>query len=458
MKVGFLSLGCKVNYYETEKMKQQFEEAGYQAVSFEEEADIYIINTCTVTNIADRKSRKMLHRARRNNRDAIVVAAGCYTDSARRKMDGIGKTGEKAGVEADLHTFVDLFIPNAEKDKLLEKVEILLQERQAAGLAAGTGKGEAAKKHTRAYIKVQDGCRQYCTYCIIPYVRGPLKSRAAKDVVKEAAQLAAEGVREVVITGIHLSSYGVDFTDKKSFTDLGGKLLLGLLSAVAEVEGIARIRLGSLEPRVITEGFVKELCRIPKVCPHFHLSLQSGCDATLGRMNRKYTCEEYEKGCRLLREYFSHPAITTDVIVGFPGETEEEFEATRKFLQKINFFEIHIFKYSLRKGTKAAQMERQIPEGTKNIRSDLLFEDLSAMNREYLEWHIGRELEVLMEEEVFFGGKRYVLGHTREYVKAAVPLPEEGGERLENKLVRGTAVSVLKEHILLLQNFSIFLK
>ena len=420
MKVGFLSLGCKVNYYETEKMKQQFEEAGYQAVSFEEEADIYIINTCTVTNIADRKSRKMLHRARRNNQDAIVVAAGCYTDSARRKMDGIGKTGEKAGVEADLHTFVDLFIPNAEKDKLLEKVEKLLQERQAAGLAAGTGKGEAAKKHTRAYIKVQDGCRQYCTYCIIPYVRGPLKSRAAKDVVKEAAQLAAEGVREVVITGIHLSSYGVDFTDKKSFTDLEGKLLLGLLSAVAEVEGIARIRLGSLEPRVITEGFVKELCRIPKVCPHFHLSLQSGCDATLRRMNRRYTADEYLDCVRLLRDYFKTPAVTTDVIVGFPQETQEEFEATCNFVKRAAFSQMHVFKYSRRHGTMADAMEGQVAEQVKAERSSILIAAGQELEKRYQEALYGTEEKVLFEEIVQVGGANYLVGYSERYVRVAV--------------------------------------
>lgn len=420
MKVGFLSLGCKVNYYETEKMKQQFEEAGYQVVSFEEKADIYIINTCTVTNIADRKSRKMLHRARRNNQDAIVVAAGCYVDSAGKKMDDIGNSREKAGVEAELHTFVDLFVPNAEKDKLLEKVGKLQRERCAAVLASGTGKEEDVKKHTRAYIKVQDGCSQYCTYCIIPYVRGPLKSRAAEDVVKEAGQLAAEGVREVVITGIHLSSYGMDFTDKKSFTDLQGKPLLGLLSAVSQVEGIARIRLGSLEPRIITEGFVKELCRIPKVCPHFHLSLQSGCDATLRRMNRHYTTEEYLDCVQLLREYFTAPAITTDVIAGFPQETREEFEKTCDFVQRAAFSQMHVFKYSRRHGTMADAMEGQVSEQVKAERSSRLIAVGQELEKRYQEGLYGTEEEVLFEEIVQIGGVNYLAGYSERYVRTAV--------------------------------------
>ncbi len=499
-KAALQNLGCKVNAYETESMRQMLEQAGYEIVPFGEAAYVYVVNTCSVTNIADRKSRQMLHRAKKKNPDSAVVAAGCYVQTSREQVQADGA--------------VDILIGNNRKHELLALLEQYFQEHPpkereegegCSGLGHGTAKeahpyisvGNIAEErayeelgirrtgeHTRAFLKVQDGCNQFCSYCIIPYARGRVRSRGMEDVVREVETLAQEGYREIVLTGIHLSSYGTDWAQEKPaeagrqpnllevsppVSSIGkdtqgeaarwqGSKLLELIQKVHGIGGIDRIRLGSLEPGIVTEEFARGLSRLPKVCPHFHLSLQSGCDATLGRMNRKYTCEEYEKGCRLLREYFSHPAITTDVIVGFPGETEEEFEATRKFLQKINFFEIHIFKYSLRKGTKAAQMERQIPEGTKNIRSDLLFEDLSAMNREYLEWHIGRELEVLMEEEVSFGGKRYVLGHTREYVKAAVPFPEEGGERLENKLVRGTAVSMLKEHILLLQNFSIFLK
>lgn len=452
------NLGCKVNAYETESMRQMLEQAGYEIVPFGEQADVYVVNTCSVTNIADRKSRQMLHRAKKRSPDSVVVAAGCYVQTSKEQAQADGA--------------VDILIGNNRKHELVGLLEQYFQERPAKEGEGHpyTSVGNIAKdreyeelgirrtgEHTRAFLKVQDGCNQFCSYCIIPYARGRVRSRNMEEVAREVETLAQEGYREIVLTGIHLSSYGTDWAQEGPAQGQGAKLL-ELIQRVHGIDGIARIRLGSLEPGIITEEFAKELSKLPKICPHFHLSLQSGCNATLRRMNRKYTCEEYEIGCKLLRKYFSHPAITTDVIVGFPGETEEEFEATRKFLQRINFFEIHIFKYSLRKGTKAAQMDHQIPEETKSKRSDVLFEDLSAMNREYLGWHIGRELEVLMEEEVSFGGKRYFIGHTKEYVKAAVPLPEEGGEELENKLVRGTVASLLKEHILLLQNFSIFLK
>ena len=457
-KAALHNLGCKVNAYETESMRQMLEQAGYEIVPFGEPADVYVVNTCSVTNIADRKSRQMLHRAKKKNPDSVVVAAGCYVQTSKEQAQADGA--------------IDILIGNNRKHELVGLLEQYFQERPpkeeeghpyaSIGNIAEDREYEElgirrTGEHTRAFLKVQDGCNQFCSYCIIPYARGRVRSRNMEEVAREVETLAQEGYREIVLTGIHLSSYGTDWVEEKATQGQGTKLL-ELIQRVHGIDGIARIRLGSLEPGIITEEFAKELSKLPKVCPHFHLSLQSGCNATLQRMNRNYTCEEYEAGCRLLREYFSHPAITTDVIVGFPGETEEEFEATRKFLRRINFFEIHIFKYSLRKGTKAAKMEHQVPEETKSKRSDALFEDLSDMNREYLGWHIGRELEVLMEEEVSFGGKRYFLGHTKEYVKAAVPLPEEGGEELENKLVRGTAASLLKEHILLLQNFSIFLK
>lgn len=428
-KAALHNLGCKVNAYETESMQQLLEAAGYEIVPFDQKADVYIINTCSVTNIADRKSRQMLHRAKRMNPKSVVVAAGCYVQTSKE--------------QAEADEAIDILVGNNRKHELLALLEQYFarqEEKQVdvGDIAIDKSYEELAlsrtAEHTRAFIKVQDGCNQFCSYCIIPYARGRVRSRKLSDVLQEVRTLAQNGYREVVLTGIHLSSYGVDI----------GENLLHLIKEVHEVEGIERIRLGSLEPKIVTEGFVRELAGLPKICPHFHLSLQSGCDATLKRMNRRYTCEEYEKGCELLRKYFEHPAITTDVIVGFPGETREEFETTRAFLKKINFFEIHIFKYSVRKGTKAAEMKEQVPEEIKTQRSEILFEDLAAMNREFLAWHIGRKAEVLMEEKVVFSGKEYFLGHTKEYVKAAV-LTEEN---LENKVVRGIITGLLKEHVL----------
>lgn len=441
-KAALHNLGCKVNAYETESMRQMLERAGYEIVPFEERADVYVVNTCSVTNIADRKSRQMLHRAKKKNPDSVVVAAGCYVQTSKE--------------QAQADPAVDILIGNNKKRQLVELLEQFFQGREGSHPYCSVGEiatdreyeemgAGSAGEHTRAFIKVQDGCNQFCSYCIIPYARGRVRSRDLEEVLKEARALALEGYREIVLTGIHLSSYGVDFGGKDGSPAIG---LLSLIQRVHQVEGIERIRLGSLEPGIVTEEFARELSRLPKVCPHFHLSLQSGCDDTLKRMNRKYTCEMYEEGCRLLRAYFVHPAITTDVIVGFPGETEEEFALTREFLKKIKFFEVHIFKYSIRKGTKAAAMGRQVPEGIKGERSDALFADLAPMNQEYLDWHIGKELEVLMEEKVSFGGREYYVGHTREYVKAAVLAPE--GLGLENKVVRGRAVSRLKEHMLLL--------
>ena len=430
LKVGFLSLGCKVNYYETEKMKQQFEQAGYQVVAFGETADVYIINTCTVTNIADRKSRKMLHRARRNNPDAIVAATGCYVDSMKKRTDGNREFLLEN--EEDLKGFVDLFVSNTEKDKLLKKVEEVQRGRERIKNASSSfpkaeerdrgiaGREALPQKHTRAYVKVQDGCNQYCTYCIIPYVRGALKSRTNAEVVQEVKGLAAEGIREVVITGIHLSSYGVDFTDKRSFTDLQGKPLLELLTAVAAVEGIARIRLGSLEPRIITREFVRALCQIPKVCPHFHLSLQSGCDQTLRRMNRHYTTEEYLECTRILREYFVSPAITTDIIAGFPQETEAEFAATCEFAKKVSFSQIHVFKYSRRHGTMADAMEGQIPEPVKVERSNTLLAIEQELEEAFQQTLYGKVENVLFEELVWIQEAEYLVGYNERYVRIAV--------------------------------------
>lgn len=431
-KAALHNLGCKVNAYETESMQQMLEAAGYEIIPFDQKADVYVINTCSVTNIADRKSRQMIHRAKKQNPDGVVVAAGCYVQTSKE--------------QAQADEAIDILIGNNKKHELPQMLEDFFAQKggkktEVVNIAEDKSYENLTvsrtAEHTRAFIKVQDGCNQFCSYCIIPYARGRVRSRQLSDVLREVEALAKNGYREVVLTGIHLSSYGVDINEN----------LLHLIQEIHKIEGIERIRLGSLEPKIVTEEFARSLSQLPKVCPHFHLSLQSGCDATLKRMNRKYTCEEYARGCELLRKYFEHPAITTDIIVGFPGETEEEFETTRKFLKKIGFFEIHIFKYSVRKGTKAAEMKEQIPEEIKAKRSDILFNDLAPMNHAFLEWYIGNEAEVLMEEKVTFGGKEYFLGHTKEYVKIAVPYTEN----MENKLVIGKVKGMLKEHILLME-------
>mgnify|MGYP002562841015 CR=1 FL=1 len=426
MRVGFLTLGCKVNSYETEKMKIKFEEQGHTVVAFEEKADVYIVNTCTVTNIADRKSRKMLHRAKRRNPNSLVVAAGCYVDSSDKK-------GEK-------DSSVDLFVTNAMKEDLVAFVVEAMKERNIVPMQVTEEEFEKehhmtkeamAQKHTRAYLKVQNGCNQYCTYCIIPYVRGPLNSKPVEDVVYEVEQLAKDGIQEVVLTGIHLSSYGVDLTECKNFLELEGRMLLKLIRNVAKVDGIERIRLGSLEPRIITKNFLEELSQIPEVCPHFHLSLQSGCDQTLRRMNRHYSADEYEAGVKMIRAYFKHPAITTDIIVGFPQETEEEFEETRKFLEEIDLYEMHVFKYSIRKGTKAADMKPQINDQIKAKRSNVLLEMSKQHQKEFETKQLGMVKEVLIEEKMH-GKDHYYTGHTKEYMKVAL----YSEEPLENKIVK----------------------
>ena len=418
LRVAFLTLGCKVNFYETEKMKRQFEEAGHTVVAFGERADAYIINTCTVTNIADRKSRKMLHRARRQNPEAVVVAAGCYADSAKKK----GEADES----------IDLFVSNEEKNAIVEKVAAALSGRGAVwqgGLSdfereCRMTEEAMPQKHTRAYLKVQDGCNQYCSYCIIPYVRGPLKSRGIEDAAVEAAGMAQQGIHEIVLTGIHLSSYGVDFSGGTHFVELGGRPLLSLLKEISGIRGIERIRLGSLEPRIITEEFVKELAGIPKLCPQFHLSLQSGCDGTLRRMNRHYTTGDYLKRLGILRGYFENPAITTDVIVGFPQETAEDFEATCAFVKKAAFARIHVFKYSRRHGTMADAMEGQVAEEEKARRSDVLLGTAAKLEEEYKRIFAGKREKVLFEEIVRIQGKEYLTGYNERYVRIGVPVKE----------------------------------
>ena len=411
------NLGCKVNAYETEAMQQLLEENGYEIVPFKEGADVYIINTCTVTNMADRKSRQMLHRAKKMNPDAIVVAAGCYVQA----KEASGEIDES----------IDIVIGNNKKKDLIQILDGFYEQKQGQNKAVidinHTHEYEEmhlnkTAEHTRAYIKVQDGCNQFCTYCIIPFARGRVRSRAKEDVVREVTELAANGYQEVVLTGIHLSSYGVDLENEN---------LLSLILAVNEIEGIKRIRLGSLEPRIITEDFVKTISGLEKMCPHFHLSLQSGCDETLRRMNRRYTSEEYYEKCMLLRKYFAHPALTTDVIVGFPGETEEEFEKSKAFIDKVDFYETHIFKYSKREGTKAAVMDNQIPEQIKTARSNELLELGQKKRIKYEEQFVGTTVEVLMEEQIKIDGENYQVGHTKEYVKVALKTEAN----LQNKLV-----------------------
>ena len=413
-KAALHNLGCKVNAYETEAMQQMLEENGYEIVPFKEGADVYIINTCTVTNMADRKSRQMLHRARKMNPNAVVVAAGCYVQAQGEEVDEC----------------IDIVIGNNRKKDLIEILNAFWEEKSVSETVIDinhTSEYEElhlsrTAEHTRAYIKVQAGCNQFCSYCIIPYARGRVRSRERRDVVAEVEKLAQAGYQEVVLTGIHLSSYGVDTGDN----------LLNLILSVHEVEGIRRIRLGSLEPRIITEEFVKTIASLPKMCPHFHLSLQSGCNATLKRMNRRYTAEEYFERCELLRKYFDHPALTTDVIVGFPGETEEEFEQSKAFVDKVNFYETHIFKYSRRQGTKAAEMDNQIPDEIKTKRSNEMIALGEEKRKAYEERLVGTTVEVLMEEPVTVNGEIYQAGHTREYVKVGLKTEENMSNRLVN--------------------------
>ncbi len=416
-KAALHNLGCKVNAYETEAMQEMLEKAGYEIVPFKEGADVYVINTCTVTNIADRKSRQMLHRARKMNPDAVVVAAGCYVQA----QDGKGQD-----------PCIDIVLGNNHKKDLVRILDEYAAERASAAEIEDISRTREYESlhltkpgdHTRAYIKVQDGCNQFCTYCIIPYARGRVRSRVMEDVLREVRELAEGGYKEVVLTGIHLSSYGIDFDRERH--------LLELIRAVHEVDGIERIRLGSLEPGIITEEFARELSRIPEICPHFHLSLQSGCDATLKRMNRRYTSAEYAEKCRILRKYFDDPALTTDVIVGFPGETEEEFGASYDFVDSIDFYETHIFKYSRRNGTKAAVMPDQVSEQVKAERSAAMIGLGERKRAAYEKQYVGREVEVLVEEDAVMDGRCVQVGHTKEYIKVAL----ESNEDLKNRIVK----------------------
>ncbi len=437
MKVAFLTLGCKVNFYETEKMIEQFQRNGFSVVGFSERADIYVINTCTVTNMADRKSRQMIHRAKKKNPDSIVVAVGCYVESG----------GEKLLEDASL----DAAFSNREKETVVERIiqQFHLSENRQENLPeGGISQGDSGKDYerTRAYLKIQDGCNQFCTYCAIPYVRGGgvLSSTPADEVVERVRELAEKGYKEVVLTGIHVSSYGVDFSGEKNFVKLQGRPLADVMEQISHVKGVERIRMSSLEPRIITRSFLEEISTIPKICPHFHLSLQSGCDTVLKRMNRHYDTGEYKEKLDMIREYYRDPAITTDIIVGFPGETNEEFEVTREFLRMIQLADIHVFKYSERTGTRAAQMPDPVSPEIKNVRSEQLIEDTKKYRKEYCERFLGTKQNVLFEETVVEKGETYLTGHNERYVKIGVPIEKA----MENGYKQNEIREVLVENIL----------
>ena len=433
-KAALHNLGCKVNAYETEAMQEMLSCAGYEIVDFHEIADVYVINTCSVTNIADRKSRQMIHQAKKRNPDAIVVAAGCYVQTSEE--------------EARLDPAIDVIIGNNQKNQLLDKINQAAQSRAFEEAYFDINKEKTifeemqlsnTAEHTRAFIKVQDGCNQFCSYCIIPFARGRVRSRRMDDVVNEITKLAAQGFREVVLTGIHLSSYGVDFEEKTT--------LLDLIRSVHAINGIERIRFGSLEPMVVTDEFASELSKMPKICPHFHLSLQSGCDKTLKAMNRKYTTAEYLEGCNRLRKYFDNPAITTDVIVGFPGETEADFAETFAYLEQVHFYEMHIFPYSRRKGTVADRMPDQIPEKVKKERSHKLLELSAKMSDEYRQSFVGREVEVLFEEPFTYENREYYVGYTKTYIKVVVPATED----FTNVILKGKITGCLTNEIFIFE-------
>ena len=432
-KVAVCTLGCKVNQYESDSMMDILKKNGCEIVPFSQFADVYIVNTCSVTNMAERKSRQMLHRAKKKNPEAVIVAAGCYVQAAEEAL------------AKDLG--IDILIGNNCKKDVARILSEYYEDTSMHEVVIDINHTNEYEEMTlikpnercRAYVKVQDGCNQFCSYCIIPYARGRVRSRRFENVIAEVERLAANGFKEVVLTGIHLSSYGVDFEEATG--------LLELIQAVNAVKGIERIRLGSLEPKIVTEHFASELSKLDKICPHFHLSRQSGCDATLKRMNSKYTTKEYERGCELLRKYFVHPAITTDVIVGFPGETEDEFEQTKAYLEHIHFYEMHIFKYSKRKGTRAAVMPDQIDEQIKAARSEKLIALGHDMSKEFRKFYIGKNEEVLFEEKAVIGDKEYFVGYTKEYVKVA----KKTDENLENQIVSGRISGMLTDEILLFE-------
>lgn len=441
--VAFCTLGCKVNQYETDAMRGSFEAEGYEVKEFSQEASVYVINTCTVTNMADRKSRQMMHRAKKKNPDGIIVAVGCYVQAAKEQL------------EED--TLIDLVIGNNMKSQVVQIVEQYIQDNRhtedrdayVADIAHSheyeTMHIETVSEHTRAYIKIQDGCNQFCSYCIIPYARGRVRSRKMEDILQEVRNLTANGYKEIVLTGIHISSYGLDFEhtadEQEDYGPFKNSALIDLIEALSRIEGLERIRLGSLEPRIITENFVRRLCKVPQICPHFHLSLQSGCDETLKRMNRHYTTALYLEKCGILRQYFDRLALTTDVIVGFPGETEEEFAQTERFLETVHFSDMHIFKYSKRRGTKAADMPNQIDPQIQSVRSEKLIALGERMKDDFLEACKDQEQIVLIEEETEIDGTKYMTGHSKNYIRCAF----EMDGLVPNMVIKGTINSKLNE-------------
>ena len=441
--VAFCTLGCKVNQYETDAMRGSFEAEGYEVKEFSQEASVYVINTCTVTNMADRKSRQMMHRAKKKNPDGIIVAVGCYVQAAKEQL------------EED--TLIDLVIGNNMKSQVVQIVEQYIQDNRhtedrdayVADIAHSheyeTMHIETVSEHTRAHIKIQDGCNQFCSYCIIPYARGRVRSRKMEDILQEVRNLTANGYKEIVLTGIHISSYGLDFEhtadEQEDYGPFKNSALIDLIEALSGIEGLERIRLGSLEPRIITENFVRRLCKVPQICPHFHLSLQSGCDETLKRMNRHYTTALYLEKCGILRQYFDRPALTTDVIVGFPGETEEEFAQTERFLETVHFSDMHIFKYSKRRGTKAADMPNQIDPQIQSVRSEKLIALGERMKDDFLEVCKDQEQIVLIEEETEIDGTKYMTGHSKNYIRCAF----EMDGLVPNMVIKGTINSKLNE-------------
>lgn len=447
-KVAFHNLGCKVNSYEMDYMLQMLQKKGYQIVPFDENADVYIVNTCSVTNIADRKSRQILHRAKKQNPEAIVVALGCYV-----------QTGKERALEDEC---IDLAIGNNKKKDIVPILEEFLRAREVNTLERRseiidinhTSEYEQMElsetaEHTRAYIKIQDGCNQFCSYCIIPFARGRVRSRKQEDVISEIRGLVANGYQEFVLTGIHISSYGVDFAGENYNTsESKGEALLALIREIAKLEGVLRIRLGSLEPTIVTMEFAKALSQIEQLCPHFHLSLQSGCDETLKRMNRQYTTSDYKKCVEILRTAFDQPAITTDIITGFPGESEEEFTKTVAFVKEIRFFETHIFPYSKRAGTVAAGMDGQLTEAVKKERARILIELDAEISKQYRASFIGKEQTVLLEEEKEIGKETYFAGHTERYLKVAVKAA--GKELCSNMLYTGEIEGMLTDDIVLM--------
>lgn len=441
--VAFHNLGCKVNGYESEVMQQKLRENGYRLVPFDSRADIYIVNTCTVTNMADRKSRQMLHRAKQRNPEAVVVAVGCYVQSGREHAEQDGS--------------IDLLVGNNRKKDIVEILGAYLKERETADKTLGGTtildinhideyeemRLRQTTERTRAYIKIQDGCNQFCSYCAIPYARGRVRSRQAEDILAEIRGMAEAGYREVVLTGIHISSYGIDFDGQAGEW---GKLI-GLVEMIQGISGVERIRLGSLEPRIVTEETARRLAAVPGICPHFHLSLQSGCDATLKRMNRRYTTGEYFSAVEQLRKVFRRPAVTTDVIVGFPGETEEEFAQTKKFLKEIGFYEMHVFKYSKRAGTVAAGMPGQVSEQVKTERSNELLAMERLQSMEFRRAYIGQVAEVLLEDVAEIDHRLWRIGHTADYVKVAVKAEGTRGNSIVKVPVKGFLTDEILESL-----------